>query len=129
MRWRLILIVLFSLASALLLNWPESWRPLLDEYYGGYVYPTVQQLLSSLPTPRGFALADTLWLAIPLLLLLRLLFMAGRQCRIAHSPNDPGVWPLGLCRTAAVYAALGCQLSEADTEAEPVRTGLRQNIS
>lgn len=94
MRWRLILIVLFSLASALLLNWPESWRPLLDEYYGGYVYPTVQQLLSSLPTPRGFALADILWLAIPLLLLLRLLFMAGGNAvlRIPRMILECGLW-------------------------------------
>ncbi|TCS43235.1 DUF3810 family protein [Reinekea marinisedimentorum] len=94
MRWRLILILLFSLASAVLINWPENWQPLLDEYYGGYLYPLIQRGLAAIPAPGRFPLVDILWLAIPLLLIVRLLFIARKHAilRIGRMIVECGLW-------------------------------------
>jgi hypothetical protein len=94
MRWRLIFIILFSLVSILLLQWPENWRPLLTDYYTSNLYPFIQQTLSSLPAPATFPLVDILWIALPLLLLLRLFFIARKHAilRIPIMLLECGLW-------------------------------------
>ena len=75
MRWRLILVLAGTALSVLLTHWPESAAALLEVVYGETLYPLIQSGLRHLPQPRGFALADTLWVLVPGLFLLRMLWL------------------------------------------------------
>lgn len=79
MRWRLGLILLCLALNVLLTHWPAGWQPVLETVYGEQLYPRVQSALSGLPQPRYFALADLLWLAVPLVLFIRLLILWRRN--------------------------------------------------
>lgn len=75
MRWRFGLIVIFSLLSVLLTHWPSAWQPFLEVVYGGHLYPILQNLFLLLPEFHQFALADLLWIIIPILFGLRVFWL------------------------------------------------------
>lgn len=75
MRWRFGLILIGAAFSLLLTHWPDSGLPLLETVYGDTFYPMIQSGLQRLPQPRGFALADTLWVLVPALFLLRMVWL------------------------------------------------------
>ncbi len=79
MRWRLIAALITTGLSLLLMNWPERWQALLDRFYGGVIYPWIQQTLRLLPEPQSFALIDALLLIVPLALLIRIAWQLRRQ--------------------------------------------------
>lgn len=75
MRWRSGLIIIGIALGVLLTNWPTGALPLLETVYGETFYPMIQSALRMLPQPRGFALADVLWVLVPVLFLLRLMWL------------------------------------------------------
>ena len=79
MRWRVIAALVFTGLTVLASHWPTSWQPLLNTYYGEQFYPAIQDILRRLPAPSNFALADALWVALPLALLIRLGWLLRRQ--------------------------------------------------
>lgn len=66
--WTLVWLAL----SILFTLWPKSWQPFLEKYYGDYIYPSIQFVLTKIPTPNSYALGDFLWIIVPVALLFRL---------------------------------------------------------
>jgi len=79
MRWRFILATVFIAISTLLTKWPESWQPFLEVVYGEHFYPYLTSFLTQLPVPKRFALMDALWLLVPVLLCIRIWWLARKN--------------------------------------------------
>jgi hypothetical protein len=75
MRWRFGLTLIFILFSFLLTKWPSAWQPLLNVVYVEHFYPAWQSFVQFFPTFRNIALVDILYVAIPLLFILRIVWL------------------------------------------------------
>lgn len=95
MRWRLILILFFGGASVLFINIPEQWQATVGVLYAELVYPAIQRGFSSLPQLRRTLLSDVLIILLPLLLFLRLIWLARKNLvrRIPLLLLELCLWP------------------------------------
>lgn len=94
MRWRVVLIVTFLTTAFALSHWPRDWQPFLEVVYGQHFYPLIQAGFGLFPGPKQFPLADLLWIALPMLFLLRVFLLLRRNLmrRAASILLEAGVW-------------------------------------
>ncbi|MEJ2041735.1 MAG: DUF3810 family protein [Reinekea sp.] len=86
MPWRLFAAVLFTGLSILFSHWPQAWQNVLERLYGGVIYPEIQRSLQHLPILANVALADLLWVVIPVLFVIRLAWLL-RKHKVRRLPN------------------------------------------